>query len=39
MRAGLDVETYIQIYNSMGFLMQIEVDWVQRIILRRPASP
>ncbi len=29
---GLDVETYIQIYNSMGFLMQVEVDWVQRII-------
>jgi len=28
----LDVETYIQIYNSMGFLMQVEVDWVQRII-------
>lgn len=31
--SGLDVETYIQIYNSMGFLMQIEVDWVQRVIL------
>lgn len=30
---GLDVETYIQIYNSMGFLMQIEVDWVQQVIL------
>ena len=29
---NLDVETYIQIYNSMGFLMQIEVDWVQRSI-------
>ena len=28
----LDVETYISIYNSMGFLMQVEVDWVQRII-------
>ena len=26
--SGLDVETYIQIYNSMGFLMQVEVDWV-----------
>jgi hypothetical protein len=30
--SGLDVETYIQIYNSMGFLMQIEVDWVARCI-------
>ncbi len=29
---GLDVETYIAIYNAMGFLMQIEVDWVARII-------
>jgi hypothetical protein len=28
----LDVETYIQIYNSMGFLMQLEVDWISRII-------
>ncbi len=29
---GLDVETYISIYNSMGFLMQVEVDWISRII-------
>jgi len=29
---GLDVESYISIYNSMGFLMQIEVDWISRII-------
>lgn len=28
----LDVETYIQIYNAAGFLMQIEIDWVQRMI-------
>jgi len=28
----LDVETYISIYNAVGFLMQIEVDWVHRII-------
>ncbi len=28
----LDVETYIQIYNASGFLMQIEVEWVNRII-------
>lgn len=27
-----DVETYIQIYNSAGFLMQVEADWVMRII-------
>jgi hypothetical protein len=27
-----DVETYIQIYNALGFLMQIEVDWVMRVI-------
>jgi hypothetical protein len=29
---GLDVGTYIQIYNAIGFLMQVEVDWVHRII-------
>lgn len=29
---GLDVETYISIYNLMGFLMQLEVDWTNRII-------
>jgi hypothetical protein len=29
---NLDVESYISIYNSMGFLMQIEVDWVASII-------
>ena len=27
-----DVDTYIQIYNCMGFLMQIEVEGVHRII-------
>jgi hypothetical protein len=34
----IDVATYISIYNSMGFLMQIEVDWVAQIIrnARRP---
>jgi hypothetical protein len=30
--SGLDVATYIQIYNAVGFLMQIEVDWVHRMI-------
>ena len=29
---GVDVETYIQLYNAAGFLMQVEVDWVMRII-------
>lgn len=29
---GLDVETYISIYNAMGFLMPIEVDWIMRTI-------
>jgi len=29
---GLDVATYIQIYNAAGFLMPLEVDWVHRII-------
>jgi hypothetical protein len=30
--SGLDVETYVALYNSMGFLMQLEVDWISRII-------
>ena len=29
---GLDVGTYIQLYNAAGFLMHLEVDWVHRII-------
>ncbi|MFN4228040.1 MAG: hypothetical protein ACK4F0_07890 [Candidatus Ratteibacteria bacterium] len=29
---GIDVETYIQIYNPLGFLCQIEVEWVYKII-------
>ena len=31
-RNGYDVETYIQIFNCMGFLMQVEVENVARII-------
>ncbi|MBN1876815.1 MAG: hypothetical protein JXA33_21505 [Anaerolineae bacterium] len=31
-RIGADVETYIQLYNAAGFLLQVEADWVQRII-------
>jgi hypothetical protein len=30
--SGLDVETYIQPFNLLGYLMQLEVDWVGRII-------
>ncbi|MDR0898305.1 MAG: hypothetical protein LBN04_10670 [Oscillospiraceae bacterium] len=29
---GYDVQTYIQIYNCVGFMMQIEVETVSRII-------
>jgi len=31
-RQKADVETYIQIYNAAGFLMQVETDWVMRTI-------
>lgn len=29
---NMDIDSYISIFNSMGFLMQVEVDWVQNII-------
>jgi hypothetical protein len=29
---GLDVETYVSIFNAAGFLMQVEVDWTAQII-------
>ncbi|MBC8080542.1 MAG: hypothetical protein H7X86_09365, partial [Gorillibacterium sp.] len=29
---GYDVETYIQIYNCLGFLMQVEVENVAKVI-------
>lgn len=29
---AVDIETYIQIYNATGFLMQVETDWVMKII-------
>jgi len=29
---GADVATYIQLYNAAGFLLQVETDWVMRII-------
>ena len=31
-RSGADVESYIALYNAAGFLMQVEADWVMRII-------
>jgi hypothetical protein len=31
-KTNADVETYIQLYNALGFLMQVEADWVMRII-------
>ena len=31
-KMGADIETYIQLYNSAGFLMQVEADWVMKII-------
>ena len=31
-RNGYDVQTYIQIYNCMGFLMQVEIETVNQII-------
>lgn len=35
---GLDVETYVSVFNCAGFLMPIEVDWTAQIIAqaRRP---
>jgi len=30
----LDIGTYIAIYNAIGFLMHIEVDWVHKLIWR-----
>ena len=29
---GYDVETYIQIYNCMGFLMQVEIEYIHSVI-------
>ena len=34
----LDVETYIQPFNAMGFLMHVEVDWIASVI-RKAAKP
>jgi hypothetical protein len=37
-KSGADVETYIQLYNAIGFLMHVEVDWILRVI-RNAAKP
>ena len=29
---GYDVETYIQLYNCMGFLMQVEIEYINKVI-------
>ncbi len=29
---GYDVQTYIQIYNCLGFLMQIEIEYINKVI-------
>ncbi len=34
--AGYDVATYIQILNPIGFLCQVETDWVERVIRSTP---
>lgn len=31
-KGGYDIETYISIYNCDGFMMQMEIDWVMRIM-------
>lgn len=31
-RQDADVETYIQLYNAAGFLLQVETDWIMHII-------
>jgi hypothetical protein len=31
-KQNADVETYIQLYNAAGFLLQVETDWIMRII-------
>ncbi len=35
-KAGYDVATYIQPYNSAGFLCQVETDWIGKVIRRTP---
>ncbi|MDK1031746.1 MAG: hypothetical protein QGD94_07050, partial [Planctomycetia bacterium] len=37
--SGLDVATYVQIYNAAGFLMPMEADWVHRMIIWPAKKP
>jgi hypothetical protein len=37
-QTGLDVASYICIYNPIGFLMPVEIDWTQRLV-HRAAKP
>ena len=37
-KMGADLETYIQIYNAAGFLMQVEIDWIMQVI-RKARKP
>jgi mannose/fructose/N-acetylgalactosamine-specific phosphotransferase system component IIB len=30
--SNADVVTYVSLYNAMGFLMQVEVDWIANVI-------
>lgn len=38
-RRGYDIETYIQIYNPLGFMMPIEVDWVMQRVIQQAKKP
>ena len=29
---GYDVETYIQIYNCLGYMMQVEIEYIHKVI-------
>jgi hypothetical protein len=31
-KQNADVETYIQLYNAAGFLLQVETDWIMQVI-------
>jgi len=31
-KENLDVETYIQLYNVLGFLCQVEIEWINKVI-------
>ncbi len=35
-QAGYDVAAYIQIYNPIGFLCQVETDWIAKVINDTP---